>query len=94
MKKLALLLFTLILFTACEKTFQIEFTNGSSDTYELYINDVYQQDVEGKQKVTYNIPEGYWSAKVVQKTGYILFPTVKDYSGTYKAGESYYIVFP
>jgi hypothetical protein len=94
MKKLALSLFSLIIFTACETTFQLEFTNGSSDTYELYINDEYQQDVEGKKKVTYTIPEGYWSAKVVQKTGYIFYPTIKEYSGTCDAGESYYIVFP
>lgn len=94
MKQLTIILFILILFTACETTFQLEFTNGSSDTYELYINDVYQQDVEGKQKAIYNIPAGYWSAKAVQKTGYLFYPTIKEYSGTCQADESYYIVFP
>lgn len=97
MKKLILSFFIAamaIVFTSCENTFTMEFTNGSNDVYELYINDTYQQDVEGKEKVTYIIDDGYWTASVVQKTGYILYPTVKNYSGTCDAGESYYIVFP
>lgn len=98
MKKALTILFTVVLialFSSCEDdTFTIEFTNGSSDTYALYINDVYQQDIDAKKKEKYVIPSGYWSAKVVQLDGYLFTPTVKKYSGTCDAGENYYIVFP
>ncbi|MEI6555484.1 MAG: hypothetical protein WCL70_07845 [Paludibacter sp.] len=94
MKKLLIIGLLAVLFTACQKTFNLDITNGSSDTYSLYVNDVYQQDVNGKEKVVYSIPEGYWSVRVVQKTGFFLIATDQTYSGTCAAGENKYIVFP
>ncbi|HEY6914579.1 MAG TPA: hypothetical protein VI413_07885 [Paludibacter sp.] len=80
---------------ACEQdsTFSMEFTNGTNDPYDLYINDTYQQIVSAKSKVTYTIPAGYWSAEVVQRSGYTLYQTDKTYSNTYESCTNYYIVF-
>jgi hypothetical protein len=104
MKKLLISLFLVLMVVGCKtestlecedkNTFCIEFTNGSSDPYNLYVNDKFQQVVAAKNKVTYNIPAGYYSAKAVQKSGYLLYATVKEYSGTHKSCENYYIVFP
>ena len=104
MKKLMIPLFTIFFICGCtttskptceqNNTFTMEFTNGSSDPYNLYINDVFQSVVDGKTKVTYNIPAGYWSAKVVQKSGYIISATVVNYSNTTEACTSNYIIFP
>ncbi|MFT3753707.1 MAG: hypothetical protein QM800_12815 [Paludibacter sp.] len=102
MKKLILTLFSVLIFTGCAKsllpceennTFSMEFTNGTDDPYNLYINDEFQEVVAAKTKITYNIPAGFWNAKVVQKSGYVFTPTVKTYSNTYEACTKYYIVF-
>ncbi|MEI8086423.1 MAG: hypothetical protein WCG93_09435, partial [Paludibacter sp.] len=79
----------------CEQnqTFSMEFTNGTSDPYDLYINDKFQQIVRAKSKVTYDVPAGYWSAEVVQISGYNLNQIDKFYSDTYQSCTNYYIVF-
>jgi len=71
----------------------MEFTNGTNDPYDLYINDSFQQKVQPKSIVTYDIPAGYWSAEVVQISGYNLNQIDKFYSGTYESCTSYFIVF-
>jgi len=103
MKKLLICLFIVFLTMGCTKistptceqnnTFSMEFTNGTNDPYDLYINDSFQQIVEAKSKVTYDIPAGYWSAEVVQISGYTLYQTDKVFSNTYQSCTSYYIVF-
>ena len=103
MKKLLICLFVVFLTIGCstaskptceqDNTFSMEFTNGSNDPYDLYINGVFEQIVEAKSKTTYDIPAGYWSAKVVQRSGYTLYQTVNDYSNTYESCTNYYIVF-
>ncbi len=103
MKKLIISLFVVFLFIGCtqvsvptceqNQTFSMEFTNGTNNPYDLYINDQYQQVVSAKSKVTYDIPAGYWSAEVVQISGYVLYPVDNVYSNTYESCTNYYIVF-
>jgi hypothetical protein len=103
MKKLLICLVVVFLTIGCAQsslptceennTFSMEFTNGTNDPYDLYINDSFQQVVKAKSKVLYDIPAGYWSAEVVQRSGYILNQIDKTYSNTYKACTDYYIVF-
>ena len=71
----------------------MEFTNGTNSPYDLYINDQYQQVINARSKATYDIPSGYWSAEVVQISGYTLYPTDVFYSNTYESCTNYYIVF-
>ncbi len=103
MKKLIICLFAVILFVGCtttttptceqDHTFSMEFTNGSNDPYDLYINDKFQQIVNAKSKVTYDIPAGYWSAEVVQRSGYTVLQIDNTFSNTYQSCTNYYIVF-
>ena len=46
-----------------------------------------------KSKVTYDIPAGYWSAEVVQRSGYTTYQIDNVYSNTYESCTEYYIVF-
>lgn len=104
MKKLLICLFIAFMAIGCtteisgptceqDQTFSMEFTNGTNDSYDLYINDEFQQIVRAKSKVTYDIPAGYWSAEVVQISGYNTYQIDKIYSNTYESCTSYYIVF-
>jgi len=103
MKKLIICLFTVLFAVGCtttsapvceqDHTFSMEFTNGSNDPYDLYINGNFEQIMEAKTKVTYDIPAGYWDAEVVQRSGYNTDQIVRDYSNTYESCTDYYIVF-
>jgi len=104
MKKLLICLFIAFLAIGCvsesslptceqDQTFSMEFTNGTNNPYDLYINDEFQQIVSAKSKVTYDIPAGYWSAEALQISGYNTYPVDKFFSGTYDSCTSYYIVF-
>lgn len=103
MKKLLISLFVIFLTIGCtqssapdcelDDTFSIEFTNGTSDPYDLYINDEFQQVMIAKSRVTYDIPAGYWSAEVIQRSGYAVYPNDNTYSNTYESCTNYYIVF-
>lgn len=94
-----------IIFIGCEKdgakleceinnTFLFELTNGSNDTYAIYVNNIYQTDIKGKKKQTLTLPAGFIKITVKQKDGYLLYPTVKDYEYTLNSCERYYLVFP
>ena len=103
MKKLLICLFVVFLTVGCsteskpsceqDDTFSMEFTNGSNDPYDLYINDQFQQIIKAKSKTTYDIKAGYWSAEVVQRSGYTVDQIDNIYSNTYQSCTNYYIVF-
>jgi hypothetical protein len=81
---------------ACElnNTFSLECTNGSNDTYAVYVNNVYKVDIRAKNKRTIDVPAGFAKIEVVQKDGYILYPTKKTYENTASACDIRYMVFP
>ncbi len=69
MKKLLLLL-SLTLFIGCENlsnkteceennTCTVEFTNGSNEIYEIYVNNKGRGIISGKEKVKKTIPAGF-----------------------------------
>jgi hypothetical protein len=103
MKKLLIYLFVVFLTIGCaqtstpnceqDHTFSMEFTNGTNNPYDLYINGQFQQIIGAKSKVTYDIPAGYWSAEVVQRSGYTENPIDNIYNNTYESCTNYYIVF-
>ena len=104
MKKILISVFLVLVVVGCKSTstlacedndtFTIEFTNGSSDTYDIYINNVLKGSLLSKKKITYDVPSGFSKITVTQKTGYILFPTTKTYENNGKACETRYLVFP
>ncbi|MGC3977042.1 MAG: hypothetical protein QM751_01665 [Paludibacteraceae bacterium] len=75
-------------------TYSLRFTNGSANTYKIYINNVYKFDIAGKKEYTANCPAGYTKITCTQKDGYILYPTEKTYEANVQACGSYYLVFP
>jgi len=103
MKKLLISLFAIIFIVGCtttttpaceqDHTFSMEFTNGSNNPYDLYINGNFEQIMEAKTKVTYDIPAGYWDAEVVQRSGFNPDQIIRDYNNTYESCTDYYIVF-
>ena len=103
MKKLIICLFVVFLTVGCvttsvpvceqDNTFSMEFTNVSNDSYDLFINDQFQQIIKAKSSTTYDIPAGYWSAEVVQRSGYAVTPIDNFYTNTYESCTEYYIVF-
>jgi hypothetical protein len=103
MKKLFISLFVILFAIGCTQvsvpeceqdgTFSMEFTNSTGYSYDLYINDDFQQKMSAKSRVTYDIPAGYWSAEMVQRSGYEAYPNVFSYSETYEPCTNYYIVF-
>ena len=103
MNKVLICLFVVFLAIGCtttstptceqDHTFSMEFTNGSNDSYDLYINGKFQQVMGAKSKEIYDIPAGYWSAEVIQSSGYTGDPYYNNYSGTYESCTNYYIVF-
>lgn len=103
MQKLLMALFVIFVSISCtqtsmpeceqDDTFSIEFTNGTSDPYDLYINDDFQQVMSAHSRVTYDIPAGYWSAEVIQRSGYAVYPNDNTYSNTYESCTNYFIVF-
>ena len=102
MKKLLILFSIALLFSSCTKekdcevndSFYMELNNGSNNPYDVYVNDVFLETLDGKKQETYQIPAGYFKIKVIQVSGYLLYPTEKEYTGSVAACESYYITFP
>ena len=101
MKTLLISLFTILLLSGCastlpceeDYTFSIRFINSTNDYYDLYINDEFQEEMAPRERVTYDIPAGYWSAEVEQVTGFTGSPRIKSYSNTYDPCTDYDIAF-
>ena len=53
----------------------VRFTNLSEHPYELYIDNAFEKTVFGGTFHEVNVLEGTHKADVIQKSGYILFPT-------------------
>lgn len=73
----------------------ITLTNNSSDPYAVYIDDIEYETVSGDASSTIEINPGCHHVKVVQKSGYWFYATVKNYDVSCYAGGGVSIVnFP
>lgn len=74
-----MVLFVLVLFFSCKKEECLEGTvrlsNNSNNPYEVYIDGQFVQVIAGKSFVEYPLREGNRVIRVVQQSGFILFPT-------------------
>lgn len=71
--------------------FELRFTNTSSNPYFVEVNGT--TDVQdGNSFKNYNLDKGTYAWKVTQKSGYILYPTVRE--GTITLDQDKEIVFP
>lgn len=78
-----------------EKTGNIVFWNQSKDDYDVYINNTFKFTIEGWYTHPIDLPGGYtYNIQVKQKNGYILYPTVKNYTVSLSVCDEKRINFP
>jgi PKD repeat protein len=53
------------------------FLSGTSNPYKVFINGVYREDMTAGSKV-FTVPAGNASLKLEQRSGYVLYPTVRE----------------
>lgn len=80
--------------TGCEKepvkapqkdpctTGRIQFVNNSKHPYNVYVNGNLTIQQKGGQTGVNDFAPGYYTVKVVQVSGYAVYPTEKTYTGT------------
>lgn len=74
---------------------KLSFSNISSNPYDVYINNVLLiTNMPGGTIDSGVLPIGNYTIKVVQKSGYILNPTIKTYTGSLLCGGNLLTVFP
>lgn len=65
-------------------TYEITIVNNSSSTFAVYIDDIYEGDLKKNQYGKYEVSvDGVHTARVLQKNGYILYPTEKSTTFVY-----------
>lgn len=77
------------------KTGTLKFTNLSSNPYDVYLNGTLTiQNMPGGVVREYTAPIGNYSIRVLQKSGYLLYPTDKTYTGSLTCGFTLSTTFP
>ncbi len=73
----------------------LKFTNTSSNPYRIYINGVSTSDLPGGSIINIiNLPIGAYTLRVLQLSGYALYPTDLTYNGTLTCGSTLSTTFP
>ncbi len=73
----------------------LKFVNSSHDNYKIYINGTETATVAGNTTTyKYYSPIGFYSIRVLQMDGYLLYATDKTYTGTLAAGGTMTTTFP
>lgn len=73
----------------------LKFTSNSSNPYYIYINGDFALELEGHGThfIPY-APTGNYSIRVLQKSGYAMYPTDMTYSGTLECNGTSTTIFP
>lgn len=81
--------------TILTSTGTLKLKSNSTNPYKIYINGTYEFDVEGGE-TTYSFyrPTGSYSIRVLQKSGYLIYPTDITYTGTINCGSNFEVIFP
>ncbi len=70
-------------------------TSNSSNPYKIFINDEEKFTMNGGTTKTLNyLPTGSYSIRVLQVSGYVLYPTEKTYTGILTCGLTLTVDFP
>jgi len=72
----------------------IQFINNSTNPYDVYIAAVFQTTLEGRHSISYTIDEGSYTCRVIQKSGYLTYPTDQSYPVVVVKGGSQVVSFP
>lgn len=93
MKKLLLPVFAAIIFAGCAKeptatpkapvceTGTLQFVNNSNHPYNVYVNGSFEFQQAGNTSREQDFTNGSYVIKVEQESGYLVYPTIKEYSG-------------
>ena len=80
--------------TTISDTGILTFTNNSSNPYKVYVNDQLTTIIDGVSTKSYYFPPAYYSIRVEQQSGYVLYPTIITYTGTLNCGATLTTTFP
>lgn len=100
MKKLiSPLLLIVTLFTNCEKepectTGTVRFTCTSANPYDVFIDGKYEFQIPGNSFTERDLPEGNRQLKAVQVSGYLVYPTIKEYTMSVFGCQEHEWIFP
>jgi len=73
----------------------IRFVNNSSNPYEIFINGSSQGEMVGGSTADFiYMPIGSYSFRVLQKSGYAVYPTDETYNGDLTCGGALTVSFP
>lgn len=73
----------------------LKFVSTSSNPYRVFINGTAVFDMNGgTTQYKYYMPTGSYSLRVLQLSGYVLYPTDKTYNGTLTCGQTLTTTFP
>ncbi len=77
------------------QTGTIKMVSTSTNPYKVYFNGSYVFDVAGGQTFySFYKPTGSYSIRVLQISGYLIYPTDETYSTTLSCGETVTVTFP
>ena len=99
MKKLLAITFALFLAVAmsgCEKISlqHIVMINTTEDPYTVYLDGTQKGTIRAFEKKSFDVNKGYHTVRVVQQSGYILYPTDETYYFNVEFGNDYNQNFP
>jgi hypothetical protein len=81
--------------TVISSTGTLAFVNNSTNPYAVYINGTYEFDAAGGETSHSNYrPTGSYSIRVLQESGYLIYPTDQTYTGTLECGQTLTTTFP
>lgn len=76
-------------------TGSIQAINNSSNPYNVYVNGALQFTQSGGTSHTItNVSPGYYTIRVLQQSGYIVYPTDETFNGNVTAGNTLIISYP
>jgi len=73
---------------------EIQFVNNSSNPYYIYISGVLQTTLPGMTYITYSVNVGSYTCRVLQKSGYAVYPTDQSYTANVTKGGTAVVSFP
>jgi hypothetical protein len=62
--------------------------NHDKDPFYVYFNDKYMFTIPGNSTMQQQVPQGYYTVKVVEKSGYVLYQQVETYNVKIEKGDS------
>lgn len=72
----------------------LKVTSTSSNPYKIEIDGDYAGIINGHDTKTWKKNKGTYSVRVIQQSGYVLYPTDKNYVAVIKSNETTIITFP